>query len=58
MIVVGMRKRDEFGERTPCGEAGLEMVIADLRVAGDTLGADAATDGKRDGDTVARMQAP
>ena len=41
-IGVGIVDRDIFGERAPGGEAGLELVLADLVVAGIAFEAMAA----------------
>ena len=49
--------RDIFGERAPGGEARLELVLADLVVAGGAFEAAAAAGDERHGDAVADLPA-
>ena len=52
-IGVGVGDGHILGERSPGREAGLEVVVADVLVAGDALVAGAAADGEGHGDAFA-----
>ena len=52
-VAVGVPDRDIFGERSPAGEAGLVLAIADLLVAALAFGACAAAGDERNRDPLA-----
>lgn len=56
-IAVGVSQRDEFGEGTPTGESGLELVQANLGIPGQAGSAMAAATDKRHGDTISHLPA-
>ena len=56
-VGVGKVERDIFGERAPGGEARLELVLADLMVAGIAFEAMAAAADERHRDAVAVLPA-
>jgi hypothetical protein len=55
-VDVGVGERDVLGEGAPGGEARLEVVVADVLVAGEALRAVSAAHGKGHRDPVARRQ--
>ena len=57
-IEIGLVDRDEFGERPPMGEAGLELMVADLLISRLTLGAFAAAANERNRHAIARLPFP
>ena len=56
-VRVGVRQGDQLGKRTPRGEPGLEVVVANVRLAGEALGTSSAPDREGHRHAVARLPA-
>src|SRR4030042_1320652 len=51
-VHVGVFDRHVLCERAPAGEAGLELAVADVMIAGNALGTRSASTDERQGDPV------